>query len=80
MVDVSPTLSPGAKYFPSYLQCMLKISTQLPELEGVPLTKARNIVVEKLKQVEEVCTAAQFSRKMVMCEGINFYRQMMFVW
>lgn len=60
VVDVSPTLSPGAKYFPSYLQCMLKISTQLPELEGVPLTKARNIVVEKLKEVEEHQGVRQF--------------------
>lgn len=56
MVDVSPTLSPGAKYFPSYLQCMLKISSQLPEMEGVPLTKARNMVVEALEEVEEVCS------------------------
>lgn len=83
MVDVSPTLSPGAKYFPSYLQCMLKISSRLPEMEGVPLTKARNMVVEALEEVEEVCTAAKFRRKMVtgcVCEGIIFHRQMMFVW
>lgn len=65
MVDVSPTLSPGAKYFPSYLQSMLKISSQLPEMEGVPLTKARNMVVEALEEVEEVCTAAKFRRDMV---------------
>lgn len=60
VVDVSPTLSPGAKYFPSYLQCMLKISSQLPEMEGVPLTKARNMVVEALEEVEEHLGVRQF--------------------
>lgn len=51
-------------------------------MEGVPLTKARNMVVEALEEVEEVCTAAKFRRKMVtgVCEGIIFHRQMMFVW
>lgn len=34
-------------------------------MEGVPLTKARNMVVEALEEVEEVCTAAKFRRKMV---------------
>ena len=61
MVDVSPAPSPGAKYFPSYLQCMLKISSQLTELKGVQLSKARAMVVEALKEVEEVCMLHVFS-------------------
>ncbi|XP_061162858.1 protein ABHD11-like isoform X1 [Saccostrea echinata] len=60
VVDVSPAPSPGAKYFPSYLECMLKISTRLPELEGMSLTKARAIVVDTLKEVEEHLGVRQF--------------------
>lgn len=60
VVDVSPALSPGAQYFPSYLQCMLKISSRLPELEGESLTKARNIVVDALQEVEEHLGIRQF--------------------
>lgn len=33
-------------------------------MEGVPLTKARNMVVEALEEVEEVCTG-KFRRDIV---------------
>nr|XP_022340961.1 protein ABHD11-like isoform X1 [Crassostrea virginica] len=70
VVDVSPAPSPGAKYFPSYLQCMLKISSQLTELKGVQLSKARAMVVEALKEVEEHLGVRQFlAANLVLVDG-----------
>ncbi|XP_056021871.1 protein ABHD11-like isoform X2 [Ostrea edulis] len=60
VVDVSPAPSPGAKYFPSYLQCMLKISTRMPELDHMSLSKARAIVTDALQEVEEHLGVRQF--------------------
>lgn len=45
---------------------MLKISLRLLEMEGVFFIKVRNMVVEVLEEVEEVCIVVKFRRKMVI--------------
>lgn len=54
VVDVSPTVSPRAKTYPAFLQMMLKIQVQLYMQQDLPVSEARKIAINMLKEVEPV--------------------------
>ena len=55
VVDVSPSISPMAKTYPSYLQCMLKIIGQLNyNQQELTLSSARKFANIMLQDVEKV--------------------------
>lgn len=60
VVDVSPTVSPRAKTYPAFLQTMLKIQVQLYMQQDLPVSTARKIATNMLKEVEPESLVRQF--------------------